>query len=120
MHACSRTEYVDLKWRYNGTWRAEEEHVCISLVHNASLDLGSNLVCYIREKYMIVKISMLIIFTVLGSFSCILGVFRVFAFFCRHCFSSIHEKYTLANILVGHSRTITAREIYPVYSMMFF
>ena len=70
----------------------------------------------IREKYMIAKISMLIIFTVLGPFSCILGVFRVFAVFCRHCFSPIREKYTLAKILVGHSRTIVAREIYPVYS----
>ena len=66
----------------------------------------------IREKYRIAKISMLIIFTVLGPFSCILGVFRVFAVFCRHCFSPIREKYTLAKILVGHSQTIDAREIY--------
>ena len=70
----------------------------------------------IREKYTIAKISMLIIFTILGPYSCILGVFRVFAVFCRNCFSPICEKYTLAKILVGHSRTIVAREIYPVYS----
>ena len=72
----------------------------------------------IREKCTIAKISMFIIFTVLGPFSCILGVFRVFAVFCRHCFSPIREKYTLAKILVGHSRTIVAREIYPVYSIL--
>ena len=71
----------------------------------------------IREKCTIAKISMLIIFTVLGPFSCILGVFRVFAVFCRHCFSPIREKYTLAKILVGHSRTIDAPEIYPFYSI---
>ena len=67
----------------------------------------------IHEKYMIAEISMLIIFTVLGPFSCILAVFRVFAIFCRHCFSPIREKYKLAKILVGHSRTIDACEIYP-------
>ena len=71
----------------------------------------------IREKCTIAKISMLIIFTVLGPFSCILGVFRVFAVFCRHCFSPIREKYTHAKMLVGHSRTIDAREIYPFYSI---
>ena len=68
-------------------------------------------------KYTIAKISTFIIFTVLGPFSCILGVFRVFAVFCRHCFSPIREKYTLAKILVGHSRTIDAPEIYPFYSI---
>ena len=52
----------------------------------------------IREKYTIAKISMLIIFTVLGPYSCISGVFRVFAVFRRHCFSPIREKYTLAKI----------------------
>ena len=53
-------------------------------------------------------------------FSCILGVFRVFGVFCR--FSLIHEKYTLAKILVDHSRTIDAREIYSVacYENSFF
>ena len=47
----------------------------------------------------------LITFTVLGPFSCILGVFRVLvlAVYCRHCFSPIREKYTLAKMLVGHS-----------------
>ena len=72
----------------------------------------------IREKYPIAKISTLIILTVLGPFSCILGVFRVFAVFCRHCFSPIREKYTLAEMLVGHSRTIDAREINPFYSIL--
>ena len=71
----------------------------------------------IREKCTIAEISMLIVFTVLGPFSCILGVFRVFAVFCRHCFLPIREKYTLAKILVGHSRTIDAPEIYPFYSI---
>ena len=62
---------------------------------------------------------MLIILTVLGPFLCILGVFRVFAVFCRHCFSSVCGKYTLAKILVGHSQTIDVREIYPFYSIGF-
>ena len=66
----------------------------------------------IREKYRIAKISMLIIFTVLGPFSCILGVFRVFAVLCRHCFSPIRDKYMLAKIFVGHSRTIDARNVH--------
>ena len=53
----------------------------------------------IREKYRIAKFSMFIIFTVLGPFSCILGVFRVFAVLCRHCFSPIREKYKRATSL---------------------
>ena len=46
-----------------------------------------------------------------------MGVFRIFAVFCRHCFSPIREKYMLTNILVGHSRTIDAREIHTFYSI---
>ena len=42
--------------------------------------------------------------------------FWVFAVFCRHCFSPIREKYMLAKMLVAHSRTIDAREIYTFYS----
>ena len=50
----------------------------------------------------------LITFTVLGPFSCILDIFRIFAVFCRHCFSPF------AKIYVGH-----AREINTFYSNIY-
>ena len=46
----------------------------------------------IREKYTIVKISMLIILIILGPFWCFFGLFRVFAIFCRSLLFALSRK----------------------------
>ena len=62
------------------------------------------------------KFQCLIFYVLWAFFRVVLVVFRVFAVFCRHCFLPIREKYMRMNILVGHSRTIDAREKYTFYS----
>ena len=65
----------------------------------------------IREKRMIAKFPVLIFYSfMMPLFPSVLGVFSLFSVFCLHCFLPIREKYMLAKMLVGHSRTIDARE----------
>ena len=73
----------------------------------------------IREKYMIAKFQYIYIFL-----NCFIAFFRdlfvFFGYFLSCVFTAVcpfAKKYMLAKIVVGHSRTIDAREKYTFYSM---